>query len=252
MGYHDVHVADMFLAGIASQECYERIASSTFFTRDFVLSEFFMSLRSLAQRERVARVDATASRLILDAHQVGLLFHTFNHPSRGLLRNVIDQLMHSVGQSVEIPAEGRSYLDNIRIMPYRSLALHLGLQPETVPEMGQMIRLGIVESLRDYVEAAYECYRVAGPEPLRERLVAYPEAGAYLQRFHGTGQGGGAKLNADLLILGLFRTLLDREPAWPEVQYWVSALAEIGPAEVMQRFVGSDEYRGRQARESGG
>jgi hypothetical protein len=245
MDYHDVHVADMFLAGIEPEECHERIASPSFFTQDFVLAEFFQSLRNLTQREQSTGVDARASSIILSEHNREPLFHTFNHPGRTVLRGVTEQLMRAAGHAVAIDPEGPSYLSNIRIMPYRSLAMHLGMANEALPEQGLMIRLGTVESLRNYVEAAHGCYRAAGPEALRERLAAYPQAGAYLKRFHQAEQR--PSLDADQLVLGLFRELMGREPCGWEVEYWVKGLPGLGPEEVVRRFVGSAEYQDRLA-----
>lgn len=246
MGYHDVHVADMFLAGVSSEECHHRIASPSFFTRDFAQSEFFRNLRTLARREQAAAVDAFASPFILNHYDQELLFHTFNHPGRSVMCSVINQLMRVAGLDVTIAASGPSYLNNIRIMPYRSLATHLDMQEAALHEMGLMIRLDVVESLRNYVEAAYDCYRAAGPEAVRKRICAYPEAEAYLQRFNQSGKV--PRFEGSPLALSLFRILLGREPSDWEVQYWVKVLDEVGPGEAMRCFVESTEYQDRLGR----
>lgn len=243
MDYHDVHVADMFLAGVSPGECHDRIAAPGFFTQGFAQSEFFRNLRSLARREREAKADALASPIILREYDRELMFHTFNHPSRRILCGVIDQLLQAAGLSTRVAAMGRSYLDNVRIMPYRSLAAHLDIPDEAIPERGLMIRPGVVESLRDYVEAAYGCYRAAGEAAVRERIAAHPEAGAYLRRFHHDGAGAGLDLHG--LALSLFQELLGRDPSDWEVRYWVKVMDEAGPEDGVRRFTGSAEFRDR-------
>ena len=134
MDYHDVHVADMYRLGMSAEECYECISASDFFSRAFVLDEVLACLRELIRREEACRADARVSPILATELDRELLFHTFNHPGRRVLASVTRDLMRAAGTVIELPENGPSPLNSIRIMPYPSAAYHLGLDEVALPE----------------------------------------------------------------------------------------------------------------------
>jgi hypothetical protein len=243
MDYHDVHVADMYSSGLSAEACHDRITSPTFFTKAFVLSEVLACLRELVRREEACRADARVSPILSEHLNDELLFHTFNHPARRVLRSVTERLMEAAGDPIQLEVNGVSYLNNVRIMPYHATALHLGLPPAQVPELGEMIRLHVAESLLDYVRAAYASYEQVGPSMVRAKLESHPEAHAYLRRFRQADQWNSESFNPASFIESLFHTLLLRHPTSLEVQYWVDVLPDVGPAHVVQQFTSSPEFQ---------
>lgn len=248
MDYHDVHVADMYRLGLSAEECHERISASDFFSRTFVLDEVLAGLRELIRREQACRADARVSPILAADLDRELLFHTFNHPGRRVLASVTRDLMRAAGEAIELQEDGVSPLNNIRIMPYASAAHHLGLDEMALPELGQMVRLHVAETLLAYVQAAYESYHAVGREAVSAALERHPETAAYLLRYRGSPPGQAVGFSPTSHVLGLFHLLLDRHPTRPEVQYWTQALARIGPTEVLRQFLHSDERQDRLRR----
>ncbi|WP_246697014.1 WcbI family polysaccharide biosynthesis putative acetyltransferase [Methylobacterium planeticum] len=248
LGYDDVHVADMYASGVSVDECYDRISSPTFFTRAFVLYEVMVCLRELIRRETACGAHARVSSILADKLDQELLFHTFNHPARKSLVGVTEQLMSAAGVPVTIPVGGMSYLSNIRIMPYPSTVIHLGLDPTALPELGQRVQMHVAMSTFDFVKSAYEQYGNAGRDAVRAALSQHPQASWYQARFEGSKPLHCEAFDAASFVESLFHTLLKRHPTSPEVQYWVKMLPSIGPAEVVRRFTASAEFQDYHSR----
>lgn len=246
MDYHDVHVADMYRLGTSPEEAHARIVSDDFFTRAFVLAEVLDALREIVRREEACGAAARVSPILSRRLEREFLFNTFNHPTRSVLADVTEQLMRAAGAPVTLSTNGPCYLDPIRIMPYHSAARHLGLRREALPELGQVVRRHVAETLLDYVKAAYASYEEVGPEAVSAALARHAEAGAYLARFHGSGHSSHAQaFDASAQVESLYHGLLRRHPTPVEVRYWVRSLSEIGLTEVVHRFLGSAEYLDR-------
>lgn len=247
--YHDVHIADMFVNGVSPSECFERISNPSFFTDTFVLTEVLRSFNQLVLREHVADVDVKASPFIAPHLQHNIVFHTFNHPARGIMVGVANQLLEAMGIEERAAIAGVDHLSVTRMMPYVSAALHMELPAAATPELGHVtLPHQAPEPLGSFIEASYESYRRSGPEKVRGSIDSHGEARPYLDRFQASLEPGQPRFNYMPFVKGLYRQLLSRQASIPEIVYWDGVFSDVGPSEAFKLFSASPEFQSLHAR----
>jgi hypothetical protein len=182
-GYHDVHIANLFLQGVECELAVKAVLSEGFMTKNFVKSVFDKSVTNTAEREKSANVDIRVTDIYQNYGLQRVLFHSINHPNRFVFARVLSRVAGMLGRSGDFPEVGNDYLNQVIIPPYPSVAKCLGLSSET--RLLDHYRVNDdPETAHSFLSGIYAHYRdCVGAEALSKSFASNSSISEYLHHF---------------------------------------------------------------------
>ena len=125
MGYNDLNIMKLFLAGFSPQDIVDQIISEDFYSHAFILNNYEQSINSLKEREK--DLDVKISQFINNFAKERRLFFSMNHPTNEVLQKVTAQILSLLSipfVNLNLPKE---LLGKTRLFVYPSVRNILGL-----------------------------------------------------------------------------------------------------------------------------
>jgi len=243
LAYHDAHALEFFIEGKSSEDFLEETGRSDFFSADFVRSEAFLTALELLRRENISGCDILVSDIIAACLLNSQPLFSINHPSRAVLVEVCNRILHLLDLKSSVVLDGPEYLDQFIMAPYLSTALGLG-------HSGMGLRLdevrsrNIWESRQEYYREVFNLYQEIGVDALRQSISKHGEIQAYLDRFHRS-KGCTPTEDRRKLIDTLYKTFLGRLPNSNDVLHHLQTLEHHGYDTLVTTFPKSPEFYAR-------
>ncbi len=240
LAYHDAHALDYFLRGQDADRFVVDTSAADFLPTGFVSAELAQTTLELMRRETLASADINVSGVIASRLTTEQPLHAVNHPSRAVMCELADQVLHRLGRSERSRIDGIDMLDRFVMPPYLSTLLAL-------EHTGQGVRLdevrveGRTESRRDFFREVFALYRSIGAEAIAAGMAVNQEINAYLDRYR---RARASEVTHDdrPLIEALYKVFSNRPPSSNEVFHHLQSLRVHGPEVVISVFATSAEF----------
>ena len=240
LAYHDAHALDYFLNGKEADAFVDDTSAGDFLPPGLVMGELSQTTLELMRREHAAGADVRASDVIASRLTTEQPLHTVNHPNRGVMCEMADQVLGRLGRTERASVEGTDMLDRFVMPPYLSTVMALN-------HTGHGVRLdeirveGRTESRRDFFREVFSLYRSIGAEAISDGMAVNPEIDAYLER-HRRARATEITHDDRPLIDALYQLFSNRPGSSDEVFHHLQSLRHHGYATVISVFANSAEF----------
>lgn len=240
LAYHDAHALDHFLRGESWEEFIANSSRSNFLPEAFVQSELAATTLELLRRERASDVDINVSDIIASRLLTEQPLHTVNHPSRPVLVDMANRILHRLGRDERARVEGIDMLDRFIMPPYLSTAVGIGHTGRGV-WLDDMRVDGVIEKRPDFFRAVFEAYADIGAPALTTAMHANSELMAYLSRYRAAITRPTEPELGDLAA-ALYQVFFGRQASADEKLHHLQTLRQEGFAAVVSSFPRSTEF----------